>query len=74
VKTGAVKAKLPVAGGDRGIGVGMLFTSRDHQVMQSVANRVIELLPGGIIDRRESYDEYLEYMETLTNGAARVNH
>ena len=44
----------------------MLFTSRDHQVMQSVANRVIELMPGGIIDRRESYDEYLEYRETVS--------
>ncbi len=42
----------------------MLFTSRDHQVMQTVANRVIELLPGGILDRRESYDEYLDFLET----------
>jgi ATPase subunit of ABC transporter with duplicated ATPase domains len=42
----------------------MLFTSRDHQVMQTVANRVIEILPGALIDRRESYDEYLDYLET----------
>jgi len=42
----------------------MLFTSRDHQVMQTVANRVIEILPGALIDRRESYDEYLEYLES----------
>lgn len=41
----------------------MLFTSRDHQVMQTVANRVIQILPGQLIDRRESYDEYLEYVE-----------
>jgi ATPase subunit of ABC transporter with duplicated ATPase domains len=50
----------------------MLFTSRDHQVMQTVANRVIEILPGLIIDRRESYDEYLEYLETVSNGNAAV--
>ena len=41
----------------------MLFTSRDHQVMQTVANRVIEILPGTLIDRRESYDEYLDYLD-----------
>ncbi len=48
----------------------MLFTSRDHQVMQTVANRVIEILPGTLIDRRESYDDYLEYRESLLPGAA----
>ncbi len=37
----------------------MLFASHDHQVMQTVANRIIELLPGAIIDRRESFDEYI---------------
>ncbi len=41
----------------------MLFASRDHEVMQTVANRVIEILPGRLIDRRETYDEYLEYLE-----------
>ncbi len=48
----------------------MLFTSRDHQIMQTVANRVIEFIPGGIIDRRESYDDYLEYLDRLAEGAA----
>jgi ATPase subunit of ABC transporter with duplicated ATPase domains len=38
----------------------MLFASHDHQVMQTVANRVIELLPGTLIDRRETFDEYIE--------------
>jgi ATPase subunit of ABC transporter with duplicated ATPase domains len=41
----------------------MLFASRDHQVMQTVANRVIEILPDALVDRRESYDEYIEYLE-----------
>lgn len=38
----------------------MLFSSRDHQIVQTTANRIIEILPGGLIDRRESFDEYLE--------------
>ena len=41
----------------------MLFTSHDHQIMQTVSNRIIELLPGFIIDRRESFDEYIENPE-----------
>jgi ATPase subunit of ABC transporter with duplicated ATPase domains len=48
----------------------MLFTSRDHQVMQTVANRVIEIISGGIIDRRESYDDYLDYLDRVAEGAA----
>lgn len=38
----------------------MLFTSHDHQIMQTVANRIIEILPGAIIESRESFDEYTE--------------
>lgn len=37
-----------------------LFSSHDHTFTHSVANRIIELTPGGIIDKRMSYDEYLE--------------
>lgn len=36
-----------------------LFTTHDHQFMQSVANRIIELTPNGIIDRLMPFDEYL---------------
>ncbi|HWS29969.1 MAG TPA: ATP-binding cassette domain-containing protein [Clostridia bacterium] len=43
----------------------MLFASHDHQVIQTVANRVIELLPNSIIDRRESFDEYLDDPEVI---------
>lgn len=39
----------------------LLFTSHDHQFIQTVANRIIELTPEGIVDRRINYDEYLEY-------------
>ena len=38
----------------------LLFDSHDHQFVQTIANRVIEILPGGIIDRRETYDEFIE--------------
>jgi ATPase subunit of ABC transporter with duplicated ATPase domains len=36
-----------------------LFTSHDHEFVQTVANRIIEITPAGIIDKRMSYDEYL---------------
>jgi ATPase subunit of ABC transporter with duplicated ATPase domains len=36
-----------------------LFSSHDHAFTDSVANRIIELTPGGVIDKRMSYDEYL---------------
>ncbi|HEY0355419.1 MAG TPA: ATP-binding cassette domain-containing protein, partial [Flavisolibacter sp.] len=38
----------------------VLLTSHDHTFMQTVANRVIEITPKGIIDRLVSFDEYLE--------------
>ncbi len=36
-----------------------LFTSHDHEFVQTVANRIIELTPTGIIDKRMTYDEYI---------------
>ena len=39
----------------------LLFSSRDHQIVQTTANRIIEIMPNGsIIDKITSYDEYLE--------------
>jgi ATPase subunit of ABC transporter with duplicated ATPase domains len=38
-----------------------LFACRDHQVVQTTANRIMEILPdGSLIDKRSTYDEYLE--------------
>ncbi len=37
----------------------ILFTSRDHELTQTVANRIIELTPAGVIDKLMSYDEYI---------------
>ena len=36
-----------------------LFTSHDHRLTQTVANRIIEIGPKGVIDKRMTYDEYL---------------
>lgn len=41
----------------------ILFTSHDHQFIQTIANRIVEITPNGIIDRTMSYDEYLENEE-----------
>lgn len=38
----------------------ILFTSHDHQFVQTVANRIIEITPNGIIDKVMTYDEFLE--------------
>lgn len=41
----------------------ILFVSHDHQFIQTIANRVIEITPKGIIDRQTTYDDYLENEE-----------
>ncbi|MEG0574700.1 MAG: ATP-binding cassette domain-containing protein, partial [Erysipelotrichaceae bacterium] len=38
----------------------LIFTSHDHQFLSTIANRIIEISENGLIDRRMSYDEYLE--------------
>ncbi len=38
----------------------ILFTSHDHQLMQTVANRIIEIKENGLIDKECTYNEYLE--------------
>jgi ATPase subunit of ABC transporter with duplicated ATPase domains len=44
-----------------------LFTSHDHAFVETVANRIIEITPSGVIDKRMTYDEYLadENIKTL---------
>ncbi len=43
----------------------VLFASHDHQFVQTVANRIIEICDEGIIDRLTSYDEYIDYKKKL---------
>ena len=38
----------------------MIFASHDHQFVQTIANRIIEITPKGIVDKMMTYDEYLE--------------
>jgi ATPase subunit of ABC transporter with duplicated ATPase domains len=38
----------------------MLFTSHDHELVNTVANRIIEITPNGIIDKMMPYDDYLK--------------
>ncbi|KMJ59550.1 ABC transporter ATP-binding protein [Bacillus sp. LL01] len=38
----------------------MIFTSHDHQFIDTIANRIIEITPKGMVDKQMSYDEYLE--------------
>jgi ATPase subunit of ABC transporter with duplicated ATPase domains len=41
----------------------ILFASHDHEFVSTVANRIIEITPGGVIDRVVAFDEYLESPE-----------
>jgi len=41
----------------------LLFASHDHKFIQTIANRIIEITPKGIIDRQMTYDDYLESEE-----------
>ncbi len=41
----------------------MLFASHDHQFMETIANRIIEITPNGIVDKMMTYDEYLDDKE-----------
>ncbi len=38
----------------------MLFTSHDHEFVETVANRIIEIGPNGYIDRMKTYDDYIK--------------
>jgi ATPase subunit of ABC transporter with duplicated ATPase domains len=41
----------------------ILFASHDHEFISTVANRIIEITPGGVIDRAVDFDTYLESAE-----------
>ena len=38
----------------------LLFASHDHEFVSTLANRIVEITPDGVIDRRVGFDEYLE--------------
>ena len=41
----------------------ILLASHDHEIMQTVANRIIEITPEGCIDRQGTYEEYLDFKD-----------
>lgn len=43
----------------------ILFVSQDHQFVQTIANRIIEITPKGLIDKQMTYDEYLEHADII---------
>ena len=38
----------------------LMFTSHDHKFIESIATRIIEITPNGVVDREMNFDEYLE--------------
>ncbi len=38
----------------------VIFAAHDHQFIQTIANRIVELTPGGVIDKRMTFDEYVD--------------
>ncbi|GMQ64433.1 ABC-F family ATP-binding cassette domain-containing protein [Vallitalea maricola] len=43
----------------------LLFTSHDHKFIQTIANRVIEITPAGVFDKKVTFDEYIEDEEVI---------
>ena len=48
----------------------VLFSSHDHEFVQTVANRIVELTPNGILDKLMTFDEYLESEQVKTQQEA----
>ena len=48
-------------------GSNVIFTTHDHQLIQTVANRIIEFKDGSIIDRNMTYDEYVETKKVVVD-------
>ena len=48
----------------------LLFASHDHEFVSTVANRIVEFTPGGVIDRKMGFDDYLESAEVAAARAA----
>ena len=51
----------------------VLFTSHDHELMQTVANRIVEITPNGTLDKMLTYDEYINDSEVKVQRDALYN-
>ena len=47
----------------------ILFASHDHQFVQTIANRIIDLTPGAYLDKLCSYEEFLEFKHQQKEAA-----
>ncbi|SHJ80632.1 ATPase components of ABC transporters with duplicated ATPase domains [Hathewaya proteolytica DSM 3090] len=47
----------------------LIFTSHDHEFIQTIANRIIEITPNGVFDKQVTFDEYMEDEETQKSVA-----
>ncbi|MDR0589854.1 MAG: ABC transporter ATP-binding protein, partial [Spirochaetaceae bacterium] len=52
----------------------ILFNSHDHEFVNSIANRIIEITPAGIIDRMMPFDDYLRDESVKTLRAEAYHH
>ena len=50
----------------------ILFSSHDHQFVNTIANRIIEITPGGVIDRLMAFDEYIKSTEVAKTREALI--
>jgi ATPase subunit of ABC transporter with duplicated ATPase domains len=41
----------------------IIFSSHDHQFVETIANRILEITPSGLVDKQMTYDEYLDNQE-----------
>ena len=48
----------------------VIFTAHDHEFIQTISNRIIELTPSGIIDKQMEFDEYIESEDVQSRLAA----
>ena len=51
----------------------ILFTSHDHEFVNTVVNRIIEITPGGVIDRLMTFDEYIKSTEVAQTREALIH-
>ena len=52
----------------------LLFTSHDHEFVQTIADRIIELTPGGVFDKFTTYDDFLADEELQKRLAAQYEN
>ena len=48
-------------------GGNILFSSHDYEIVNTVANRIIEITPDGYVDKIGNYEDYLEYKRSLNS-------